>query len=214
MASTRRRVDDGGGRPPATSAGSRKGNTTVDSDAQGKGANPADVAWRGIELCRQGDWKEGLYWLSMAAGAKEKGGELPSLFYAYMGYGIARYQGKRQEGLKLTKHAVELEFYQPENYYFLARTHLLLKDRRAAISILERGLQVDSSHQELLSLRQELGERRLPMLPFLHRGHLLNRMLGKLRHRLLKPKEAKSEEGAKAKKPAPRPRPPAAGRKP
>ncbi len=150
------------------------------------GADPAEVAWRGIELCRKRDWKEGLYWLSLAAGAREGRDELPALFYSYLGYGIAKYQKQQRQGLKLCKRAIELEFYQPESYYFLARTHLLMRDRRTAVDVVERGLQVDSTHEWLCELRVELGERLPPVLSFLPRHHVLNRWLGKARHRLLK----------------------------
>ena len=160
-----------------------------------RGADPSDVAWRGIELCRQKEWKEGLYWLSLAAGAKEGKSELPALFYSYLGYGVARYQKQQQQGLKLCRRAIELEFYQPEGYYFLARTHLLLGDRRAAVDIVERGLQVDSTHEWLTDLRSELGERLPPVLSFLPRRHFLNRWLGKARHRLLRRHKTQGQPG-------------------
>lgn len=148
------------------------------------GASAADIAWRGIEKCREGDWKDGMSWLGMAANADVGKNELPSLFYAYLGYGVARYQGKPRDGLRLCRHALELEFYQPENYLFLARTHSLLGDRRAAIDVLDRGLQVDPTHHDLLRLRTELGQRKRPVLPFLTRHNPLNRLLGQLRHKL------------------------------
>ncbi len=151
-----------------------------------RGAEPADLAWKGIELCRQGEWKEGLYWLSLAAKAKESTDELPALFYSYLGYGVARYQKQQLQGLKLCRRAVELEFYQPESYDFLARTHLLMGDRRAAYDVVERGLEVDSTHEGLSALRSELGERRRPVLSFLPRRHAVNRWLGMARHRLLR----------------------------
>ncbi len=156
-----------------------------------RGAEPEDMAWKGIELCRQGDWQEGLYWLSLAAEAKTESDELPALFYAYLGYGVARYQKQQLQGLKLCRRAVELEFYQPESYDFLARTHLLIGDRRAAYDVVERGLEVDSTHERLLALRAELGERRQPVLSFLPRRHPLNRWLGLTRHRLLRRRRAR-----------------------
>ncbi len=177
-------------------------------DADGpQGAKPSDVAWRGIELCRKRDWKEGLYWLSLAAnqsqdrtekngaGAKDPAAELPALFYSYLGYGIAKYQKQQRHGLKLCQRAVELEFYQPECYYFLARTHLLMRDRRAAVKVVERGLQVDSTHEWLTDLRAELGERLPPVLSFLPRRHALNRWLGKGRHRLLRRHKTQGRRG-------------------
>ncbi len=157
----------------------------IQGPEQLRGADPADMAWKGIELCRQGDWKEGLYWLSLAAEAREETDELPALFYSYLGYGVARYQKQKQQGLRLCRKAVEVEFYQPECYYFLARTHLLLADRRAAYDDVERGLEVDSTHEGLTALRAELGERLSPVLSYLPRRHALNRWLGMARHRLL-----------------------------
>lgn len=159
--------------------------TTAIDPERNNPADPAEVAWRGIELCRQGDWTEGLYWLSLAAGVKQDSTDLPSLFYAYLGYGIARYQGKTRDGVKLCRHAIELEFYQPENYYFLAQTYLLLGDRRSASDAIERGLQVDSDHDGLRTLKNELGLRRPPVVAFLPRKHFVNRFLGQVRHRIL-----------------------------
>ena len=158
---------------------------SIQGPEQLSGAKPADIAWKGIEFCRQGDWKEGLYWLSLAAEAKSDADQLPALFYSYLGFGVARYQKQKEQGLKLCRRAVELEFYQPEGYYFLARTHLLVADRRAAFDVVERGLEVDSTHDGLLALRAELGERLPPVLSFLPRHHALNRWLGMARHRLL-----------------------------
>lgn len=146
---------------------------------------PAEAAARGIELCRRGDWQEGLYWLSLAADTKGATSELPSLVFAYLGYGLARFQGRQEQGLALCRRSIELEFYQPENYYFLARIHLLAGDRRSAIEAIEGGLQVDSTHVGLTGLRSELGARRSPVLPFLPRRNPLNRTLGRLRHRVL-----------------------------
>lgn len=170
--------------------------TTAIDQERNPPADPAEVAWRGIELCREGDWKEGLYWLSLAAGVKQDSSDLPSLFYAYLGYGIARYQGKPRDGVKLCRHAIELEFYQPENYFFLAQTYLLLGDRRSANDAIERGLQVDSDHDGLRSLKGELGSRRPPVLSFLPRKHFVNRLLGQLRHRILGRKGGPPPENA------------------
>ena len=50
----------------------------------------------------------------------------------------------------------------------------------------KRGLEVDSTHAGLMTLRRELGERRQPVLSFLPRRHALNRWLGMARHRLLR----------------------------
>lgn len=149
-----------------------------------------ETAWRGIELCRRGEWQEGVYRLGMAVEPDGSGEEdVPGLFYSYLGYGIARYQGNTEQGLKLCRRAVEIDRYQPESYYFLARVHLLLGDRRSANEVVDRGLEIDAGNGDLKQIKNDLGQRRRPLLPFLGRRHFLNRWLGRLRHLVLGPGE-------------------------
>lgn len=145
-----------------------------------------ELAWRGIECCRAGDWQQGMYYLTLVAGMEpeEEGRDLPGLFFAYLGYGLARFENKKREGIELCRQAVMLEFHQPESYVFLAQTCLLFEDRRSAIDAIDRGLEIDSTCDDLVALRRQLGRRRPPILAFLPRGHVLNRALGKVRHRL------------------------------
>ena len=171
--------------------------TEFDEAGRGETTIPADLAWRGIELCRRDDWQEGVYWLGLAAetddGAAEAAGSgpsgsgLPGLSYAYLGYGVARYQGRKEEGLRLCQRAVEMDLYQPECYDFLARIHLLMGDRRSAFQVVERGLEIDADNRDLREVRFELGERRPSIFGFLPRSHFLNRWLGRIRHWLLGP---------------------------
>jgi hypothetical protein len=150
----------------------------------------AAVFERGLERCRNGDWKDGLVdlaWL-VEHGAR---GEVPSLCYSYLGYGFAHRGGQVKKGLRLCRHAIKLEFFQPENYVNLARTALLSKRyrRQAATAVLD-GLEIDPDNPELLELQKKLGARRPPVLRFLSRRNLLNRILGRLRHDLTRRKPA------------------------
>jgi len=141
-----------------------------------------ETAWRGIDLCRQGEWRQGLDLLRQAADAKDAGAEMPGLFYSYLGFGIARFDRRVREGLALCEHAVKKEFYQPENYLNLARTYLLANQRRKAIDAVIAGRRIDRAHPGLAALHRELGLRRRPVLPFLGRTHFLTRLLGRMRH--------------------------------
>lgn len=171
-----------------------------------KGADPADVAWRGIELCRQGDWKDGTYWLRLAAAqAKERRMPLPALFYSFLGYGIAK-EGKKQEGFQLCRKAISMEFYQPDAYLCLARVALMMGDRKAASEAMTQGLALDADHVELKSLAGEIGERSAPVFKGLSRKNPLNRLFGSLRHSMQKKPPPAKDEAAKAK-PGARPRP-------
>lgn len=135
---------------------------------------------RGIERCRQGDWETGLAFLGRVAEAEHSA--LPGLFYSYLGYGIALRQRRVQEGLKLCRHSVKIQFYEPENYVNLARTCLLAGDRPGAVRAVVDGLKVIRQHPTLLRLHRELGIRAAPVLPFLGRSNPLNLLLGRLRH--------------------------------
>jgi hypothetical protein len=148
----------------------------------GEPMDPKAVAARGVALCREGDWDRGLQLLSGAAERRTEGGELPGLVYGYLGYGVARYQRRIRDGLKLCEHAVKIQYYEPENHLHLARTRLLAGDRRAAVSSLARGLKLDPAHRGLRELREEIGVRRRPVIPFLSRDNFLNILLGRLRH--------------------------------
>jgi len=139
------------------------------------------VCERGLEACRRGDFEEGmvdLLWLIQGKQAKN----LPSVAYSYLGYGVARYKRNVAQGMRLCKHAIKLEWFQPDNYLNLARAcELSDKYKREAVEAVRDGLKVDPDHPELLAMQRRLGFRQAPVLSFLPRGSFLNRMLGSLR---------------------------------
>ncbi len=139
-----------------------------------------EVVRRGVECCRQDDWDGGLYFLGRVAEA-DRSKALPGLFYSYLGYGIARCQRRVQEGLKLCRHSIKVQFYEPDNYVNLAKTCLLGNERTEAVRAILDGLKVDPHNLELLALHRELGIRRFPVLRFLARSNPLNLLLGRLR---------------------------------
>ena len=109
----------------------------------------------GIELCRAGEWREGLTWLGEAAAYRGEGLEFPALYYSYLGYGIAM-QERFTEGLSLCRYAVELESDEPENHLNLARTYLLSGMQPKALEAVCRGLEVDPNNAELRRLQRDL----------------------------------------------------------
>lgn len=140
------------------------------------------VLGRALTLCREGNWHEGLLYLGQLAESGEPGSSLPGLFYSYLGYGIARCQGRIQEGRKLCEHSVKVEFYESDNYLNLARTCLLAGDRPAAVRAVRGGLKVDPQNLDLLALYRELGIRQEPVITFLSRRNPLNMLLGRIRN--------------------------------
>jgi len=149
--------------------------------------NMAEVASMGINLCREGSWDEGLFCLGQIKDTSALDTGVIGKIYSYSGYGIAFRQNKIREGIELCERAVRVEFYEPENYFNLARTQLLAGKKRAAIRTIKNGLHIDPDHTELKKLHNEFGSRRPNVVPFLKREHPLNAYLGRLRHQLLGP---------------------------
>ena len=97
------------------------------------------LARTGVELCRRSEWEEGLALLAHVAEA-EQAPELPPALYSYLGYGIARYRGLYREGMSLCEYAVKVGVCEADSYLNLARTLLLVRKRRQALGVLNRGI--------------------------------------------------------------------------
>lgn len=154
---------------------------------------------RGLDLCRFGNFKEGLAELA-ALGDLTRVKDVPSAYFSYMGFALAKQRNQIAQGIKLCRHAIKLEFFQSENYVNLARTCLLSeKYRREAWEAIREGLRMDPEHPELLDLERKLGSRKPPVIGFLGRNNPLNRLLGSMRHLLSRDVKA---GGGKDEKPA------------
>lgn len=146
--------------------------------------NPTQTLHLGIRACSQGEWSTGLAHLScLEHWADTHRGQVPGLFYSYLGHAAARCSGRKVEGLEMCLYAIEIEPGQPMNYLNLARFYILGHDRPQAVHTLRRGLALDPEHEGLLSFQRTLGVRRPPVIPFLSREHPLNCLLGRWRTR-------------------------------
>ncbi len=164
---------------------------------------------RGLDLCRFGNFKEGLAELA-ALGDLTRVKDIPSAYFSYLGYALAKQRNQIPQGIKLCRHAIKLEFFQTENYVNLARTCLLSeKYRREAWEAIRDGLKIDPEHPELLELERQLGSRKPPVIRFLGRNNPLNRLLGSVRHLLSgdvknpPPATPKRQPGRRAPRPPP-----------
>jgi hypothetical protein len=82
-------------------------------------------------------------------------------------------------GLNLCRRAAAMETIQARVFVNLALAELKLKHRKRACSAVKIGLSIDHTDPNLLKLRDRMGVRRSPALPFLKREHLLNKWLGR-----------------------------------
>lgn len=136
-----------------------------------------------VEICRQGDWQNGLQLLGKASRRAGEGDELPAVFYSYTGFGVARHQRQLAEGERLCRHAVRLDPSDPEHLLLLAEVCLLRRKRKAAVDAILKGLRIDPNDPLLRRLQKRIGYRRPPVIRFLSRDNPLNWLLGRRRHR-------------------------------
>jgi len=74
--------------------------------------------------------------------------------------------------------AAEKEFYNPEIYLNLGKTLLLCGKKTKAIKVFKKGLKFDETNKSIRMEIKKLGLRRAPIISFLSRGNVLNRMCG------------------------------------
>ena len=84
-----------------------------------------------------------------------------------------------KEGIALCQTALKSDRRAPEAHYCLAQLYLLAGARKQAWQTLLEGLTHGSTHAGLLQLREQMGVRGSPLVPFLERGNPLNVRLGK-----------------------------------
>lgn len=144
--------------------------------------SPEESLRRAQELLRSG--------LEMAAlehfaSAHERAPEDPR-YRSHYGWAVAMIEHRVDRGLSLCRSALRDAADQPDLYHNLARVLLAHGRKAEGIKYIRRGLMVDPRHAALVLEWRRLGIRRAPVLPFLPRRHLLNRLLGRLRGQLVR----------------------------
>lgn len=84
--------------------------------------------------------------------------------------------------IDLCRRAIELEFYNPDHYANLARVYSAAGNRKKAVETAEEGLRLHPEDEYLINVRNSLGVRATPPLPFLDRSNPINVTLGQARH--------------------------------
>lgn len=101
---------------------------------------------------------------------------------SYFGLCLALVQRKYKVAIELCKRAIELEFYSGDHYANLARVYIAAGNRKKALETIDSGFKIAHDHPYLTAVRQELGVRARPAVPFLDRSHPINVTLGQARH--------------------------------
>jgi Flp pilus assembly protein TadD len=134
---------------------------------------------QGIYLLRKGHSAEALEYLRHAAELEQQN----PYYLSFLGVSVARAQRKWAAAVELCEKAVTLRRNEAQFYLNLAEVYVYAGRRDDAVAVLDRGLIYFCVDPRMRRARANLGRRYPPLLPFLERGHFLNRNFGKLRHR-------------------------------
>lgn len=104
-------------------------------------------------------------------------------YISYLGVSMAAARQQWSEAEELCYGAVRMKRHQPELYLNLAEVYRLQGKRQDAVECLLEGLRLTRNDPRIAKTLDKYGVRRPPVLPFLARGHILNKQLGKLRYK-------------------------------
>jgi tetratricopeptide (TPR) repeat protein len=148
---------------------------------------------RGIRLARKDQWHEAYNLFIRISQQVERRGNLPGVFYSYLGVAMARCDGRRRDGMELCRYAVKVQPEQPENHLNLATAYLMLGRRSEALRAVQIGLEVEPTHRRLNEMHERIGVRQRPLFPFLSRSNPLNSVAGRGRAWLRRKRRAAEE---------------------
>ncbi len=107
-------------------------------------------------------------------------------YLSFLGLSVARAERRWDQALEFCEIAVQLKRQEAQFRLNLAEVYQLAGRRVQAIDTLDAALELFSNDERLKRARSRVEKRRSPVLSFLNRDNVLNRHLGKLRHRALK----------------------------
>jgi Flp pilus assembly protein TadD len=134
----------------------------------------------GMNLLRNGYSAEALEYLRHAADLEQQN----PYYLSFLGVSVARAQRKWSAAVELCETALSSKRREPQFYLNLAEVYVSAGRLNDAVAVLDRGLIYFRVDARIKRARANLGKRCPLVLPFLERGHFLNRSLGKLRHRV------------------------------
>ena len=151
------------------------------SNPQSEVSNKLHVIIRaGIAAAERRDYAQAYKTLRAVYGVGD-GAEMPLEGLSYYGLCVAIVEKQTRKGVVLCRSAIEAQFYDATHFVNLIRLYLERGNRKNAVDTLNEGLENLPNNAKLLRLRDEMGYRAKPMVPFLNRDNLLNVTLGKAR---------------------------------
>lgn len=119
-----------------------------------------------------------------------EGKQFPTEGLSHFALCVALVEKQFETAIEMAEKAIELQFFRGDHYLNLSRIHVCAGDRKKAVEVADRGLEVAPSDPKLAAYRKELGLRQPPPVPFLDRSNPVNKSLGRAR----RAKENEEEE--------------------
>lgn len=139
-----------------------------------------------LKRMRDGLPREALTHARRALGAAPKN----PFYLSYTGLLAAMADRRYGDAETLCREALNLKCNHAQLYLNLAEVYHQAGRNHEAIEVLEKGMVSSGRDFRIRRALERIGVRRSPVLVFLHRDHPVNRMLGRLRHRLTGPARA------------------------
>ena len=105
-------------------------------------------------------------------------------YMSYTGLTLAMAMGKTKEAVLLCEKAVTKEFFRSELFLNLGKVYLLAGNRKKAHIAFRKGMALDRDNRTLRGELEKMGIRKPPVFQFLDRRHPVNKLTGKVLHRL------------------------------
>ncbi len=147
------------------------------------GARSAEMSFRkGLKALEENRHLEGLAYFEAALNLEERAGSpAPRMKYlSFYGVALALAAGRTEDAIEMCERALSMEFYNPDLYLNAARVYLAAGQRRRAYKALCQGLRLEKGHSGLIAEIRKMGIRKRLPFPFLGRGHVLNRVTGRM----------------------------------
>ncbi len=144
--------------------------------------DPMDEFRKGVELLKNEYPQKALLRLRRAYESDKHN----AYYSSFLGLAIARARRKWDQASELCEIAVQLKPKEIQFHLNLGEVYAAAGLREKALDKLDHALELFGEDARLKQARSKVENRRAPLLPFFGRKHILNRELGKLRHRILK----------------------------
>ena len=129
---------------------------------------------QGIEFLKSGERLRALGVFERACKLEPENPE----FRSFLGLCIAYERRMMGEAVSHCEWALAAEPDNPDYYLNLGKVYLVFGSNSDAIRVLRNGMKVDNRNPYIIAELQEIGVRKKPVIPFLSRGHFLNRYIG------------------------------------